>query len=96
MVCLASEKQCVNFPKPIWKRHCFLVKRNIMEQHQRKEHRENNNLAHEDRQEHVDQSIEDNKDLEDNDLQGGLTGESEDEEDVSGDLAGNAAGNPED
>jgi len=66
-----------------------------MEQ-QRKEHRENNNLAHEDRQEHVVQSIENKGDLEDNDLQGGLTGESEDEEDVSGDLAGNAAGNPED
>lgn len=33
---------------------------------------------------------------EDNDVQEGLTGETDDDEDVSGDLAGNAAGNPED
>lgn len=33
---------------------------------------------------------------EDNDAQRGLTGEIDDEEDVSGDLAGNAGGNSED
>ncbi|KQR67254.1 hypothetical protein [Pedobacter sp. Leaf176] len=32
---------------------------------------------------------------EDNSVQDGLTGESDEEEDVSGDLAGNAAGNPD-
>jgi len=31
--------------------------------------------------------------VEDNDVQRGLTGESDDEEDVGGDLAGNAGGN---
>ncbi|MCX2574973.1 hypothetical protein [Pedobacter sandarakinus] len=33
------------------------------------------------------------EDLEDNDVQRGLTGETDDEEDVGGDLAGNASGN---
>jgi len=38
----------------------------------------------------------DEKKNEDNELQRGLTGETDDEEDVSGDLAGNAGGNSED
>lgn len=33
------------------------------------------------------------KDVDDNDVQRGLTGETDDEEDVGGDLAGNAGGN---
>ncbi|RDC57980.1 hypothetical protein DU508_03240 [Pedobacter chinensis] len=44
---------------------------------------------------HKKSGYEDEK-TEDNDVQEGLTGETDDEEDVSGDLAGNAAGNPED
>jgi len=36
------------------------------------------------------------KELEENDVQRGLTGEGDDDEDVAGDIAGNAAGNPED
>ncbi|QDW26293.1 hypothetical protein FFJ24_016310 [Pedobacter sp. KBS0701] len=53
------------------------------------------NLAHEAGLDQSDNTENKNKDLEDNELQRGLTGESDDEEDVSGDLAGNAAGNPE-
>jgi len=33
------------------------------------------------------------KEVDDNDVQRGLTGETDDEEDVGGDLAGNAGGN---
>jgi len=46
-----------------------------------------------DQQKHTGYQQEKN---EDNGVQEGLTGETDDEEDVSGDLAGNAAGNPED
>jgi len=66
-----------------------------MGRNQQKENEKKDNLVHEDHQEHVDYSNDESRDLEDNDLQGSLTGEGEEEEDVSGDLAGNAAGNPE-
>ncbi|WP_025145474.1 hypothetical protein [Pedobacter jeongneungensis] len=38
-------------------------------------------------------SPNDEKEVDDNELQRGLTGETDDEEDVGGDLAGNAGGN---
>ncbi len=40
-----------------------------------------------------DVSPNDEEKVDDNDVQRGLTGEIDDEEDVSGDLAGNAGGN---
>lgn len=43
---------------------------------------------------HLKKTGVDQEKHEDNSVQDGLTGESDDEEDVSGDLAGNAAGNP--
>jgi len=49
-----------------------------------------------DQDEHHKKSGYEDEKTEDNDVQEGLTGETDDEEDVSGDLAGNAAGNPED
>ncbi|RBQ11836.1 hypothetical protein [Pedobacter miscanthi] len=39
------------------------------------------------------QSPNKEKEVDDNDVQRGLTGETDDEEDVGGDLAGNAGGN---
>ncbi|WP_156166810.1 hypothetical protein [Pedobacter sp. BMA] len=39
------------------------------------------------------QSPNEEKEVDDNDVQRGLTGETDDEEDVGGDLAGNAGGN---
>jgi hypothetical protein len=59
------------------------------------EQKNKDNLAHEAGHDRSDNLENDNKDLEDNEVQQGLTGESDDDEDVSGDLAGNAAGNPE-
>ena len=60
---------------------------------------ENNNIDPRDQdnqneEEKSGKPVDDQK-HEDNDVQDGLTGESDDEEDVSGDLAGNAAGNPD-
>jgi hypothetical protein len=66
-----------------------------MEPHNNNEQKNKDNLAHERGEEKSDRTENDNNDLEDNEVQRGLTGESDDEEDVSGDLAGNAAGNPE-
>jgi len=54
------------------------------------------NNKKEDQNDHLKKTGLDQEKHEDNSIQDGLTGESEEEEDVSGDLAGNAAGNPED
>jgi hypothetical protein len=51
------------------------------------------NLAHEAGHARSHNFENDNKDIEDNEVQQGLTGESDDDE--SGNLDGNAAGNPE-
>jgi hypothetical protein len=66
-----------------------------MEPHSNNEQKNKDNLAHEGDHEKSDRVENDNNDLEDNEVQRGLTGEGDDDEDVSGDLAGNAAGNPE-
>lgn len=47
----------------------------------------------EDSQGQSTKSPNEEKDVDDNDVQRGLTGETDDEEDVGGDLAGNASGN---
>ncbi|PWS28763.1 hypothetical protein DHW03_02670 [Pedobacter yonginense] len=57
--------------------------------------KERENLAHEEENENSTQQSNDDGGLEDNPVQRGLTGES-DEEEGGGDLAGNAAGSTED
>jgi hypothetical protein len=47
----------------------------------------------EDSKEQSDKSPNEEKEVDDNEVQRGLTGETDDKEDVGGDLAGNAGGN---
>ena len=49
--------------------------------------------ADEDDKSQSKQSPNQQQEMEENDVQRGLTGETDDEEDVGGDLAGNASGN---
>ncbi|MDQ0637806.1 hypothetical protein QF042_001371 [Pedobacter sp. W3I1] len=83
------------FTKPTSGKYCCYRKNDIMIPDNNNEQENKDNLAHEAGHDRSDNAENDNKELEDNELQRGLTGESDDEEDVSGDLAGNAAGNPD-